>query len=88
MALTLIPGVGAFLFLLIWVLILSYPIPIPFTLVFYWLFFECFVERLYAWCGRVLFTISINFSQIRHFLRVGFRKLGPLLKIELFVVAS
>ena len=46
MALTLIPGVGAFLFLLIWVLILSYPIPIPFTLVFYWLFFECFVERL------------------------------------------
>lgn len=49
MALTLIPGVGAFLFLLIWVLILSYPIPIPFTLVFYWLFFECFVERLYAW---------------------------------------
>lgn len=32
MALTLIPGVGAFLFLLIWVL---YPMPIPFTLVFY-----------------------------------------------------
>lgn len=85
MALTLIPGVGVFLFLLIWVL---YPMPIPFTLVFYWLFFECFVERLYAWCGRVLFTISINFSPIRHFLRVGFRKLGPLLKIELFVVAS
>lgn len=68
MALTLIPGVGAFLFLLIWVL---YPMPIPFTLVFYWLFFECFVERLYAWCGRVLLYLLI-FPQYDTFLGLDF----------------
>lgn len=55
-----------------------------------------FIDSFLGLCGgsvhlvqrRVLFTISINFSPIRHFLRVEFRKFRPLLKIELFVVAS
>lgn len=50
MALTLIPGVGAFLFLLIWVLILSYPILYLFHS--FWFFIDSclgFVGRSYTW---------------------------------------